>query len=169
MIDSARPLAKMPASRLNGHSALGRPIQRLLGFTGKYSPLSGEVTMRSTRVQIWIILALGGFIGYIAACSQNAPSHNAGAVPPTSGNSARPAPKETPTGGTEATRPLEFAQARMRRPLSIRPAQRLRPTARNRTSSSSWVTTWAGSTSAPTTAASCRERRRISTGWPAKA
>ena len=39
----------------------------------------------------------------------------------------------------------------------------------NPTSSSSWVMTSAGSTSAPTTGASCRARRRTSTSWPRKA
>ena len=39
---------------------------------------------------------------------------------------------------------------------------------RSPTSSSSWATTSAGSTSAPTTGASCPARRRTSTSWPSE-
>ena len=42
------------------------------------------------------------------------------------------------------------------------------PASGSRTSSSSWATMSAGSTSAPTTGASCPARRRTSTSWPSQ-
>ena len=45
--------------------------------------------MRATKVQFLAILAIGGIIGYIAACSHDSPGHSAGAAPARSGiNSA---------------------------------------------------------------------------------
>ena len=73
--------------------------------------------MRSTKVKITLILAVGGIMGYLAACSQNAPSHNAAAVPPASDSAAQPSPKDAPSKvaepnkAAEPAKPVQLARA----------------------------------------------------------
>ena len=66
--------------------------------------------MKSTRMQILMILAVGGIVGYIAACSQNASDHRAGAVPPAADSAVSPA-KASPAKTAEAATPVQLAQA----------------------------------------------------------
>jgi arylsulfatase A-like enzyme len=68
--------------------------------------------MKSTKMQIMMILALGAIIGYIAACDQQAPSHKAAADAPAaqSGNPVPPArAAELPKAGELAQAPAAAA------------------------------------------------------------
>jgi arylsulfatase A-like enzyme len=67
--------------------------------------------MKSTRVQILLILAVGGIIGYLAACDQKAPSHNASAIPPSSDSSAKLPHKESLAKVADTAKPVQLAQA----------------------------------------------------------
>ncbi len=66
--------------------------------------------MKSTRAHIWIILAVGGVIGYIAACDQQSPKHNASADPPASNSSAQPARSDAPSKVADSSKPVLLAQ-----------------------------------------------------------
>ena len=66
--------------------------------------------MKSTRTQIWIILAVGGVIGYIAACDQQSPKHNAkrrSAGVQFHGTAAR---ADVPSKVAESSKPVLLAQ-----------------------------------------------------------
>ncbi len=71
--------------------------------------------MKSTKTQLWIILGVGAAIGYIAACDQKSPKHNAAADQPAAAASSTPANqgvtavKATKPG--KAAEPVQLAQA----------------------------------------------------------
>jgi arylsulfatase A-like enzyme len=79
--------------------------------------------MKSKKLQIMMLLALGGIIGYVAACSENGPNRQANAITPQNDKPARsggqsasdkpigPAGKGEPSGIAKTTEPVQLAQA----------------------------------------------------------
>jgi arylsulfatase A-like enzyme len=67
--------------------------------------------MKSTKLQILMILAIGGLVGYIAACSQNDASHKANAVPLASDKAAQQSGKQAQDKAAGTAEPVQLAQA----------------------------------------------------------
>ena len=66
--------------------------------------------MKSTKMQLLLILGLGAVIGYIAACDQQSSSHSASAVPPAPTAAGKAAHSDAPAK-TALPKPNELAQA----------------------------------------------------------
>ncbi len=67
--------------------------------------------MKLMKVQILLILAAGGIVGYIAACSQNDASHNARAKSAQADTVVQQPQQAKPAEVAETTKPVQLAQA----------------------------------------------------------